>query len=59
MGGEVKVMVTEDASARKTFSFDSASGINFPFGLCEVEGEVYFSDHLRHSINKINFQSNQ
>ena len=55
MGGEVKVMVTEDAATRKAFSFDSTSGIKFPFGLCEVDGEVHFSDHLRHSINKINF----
>ena len=55
MSGEVKVMVIEDAATRKAFSLDSASGIKFPFGLCEVDGEVHFSDHLRHSIYKINF----
>ena len=55
MSGEVKVMVIEDAAARKAFNLDSASGIKFPFGLCEVDGEVHFSDHLRHSIYKINF----
>ena len=38
--GEVKVMVTEDTATIKAFSFDSASGIKFPFGLCEVDGEV-------------------
>ena len=55
MIGEVKVMVIEDTATRKAFSFDSASGIKFPFGLCEVDGEVHFSDHLRYSIYKINF----
>ena len=55
MSGEVKVMVIEDAATRKAFSFDSASSIKFPFGLCEVDGEVHFSDHLRHSIYKIKF----
>ena len=55
MSGEVKVMVIEDASTRKQFSFDSASGVKFPFGLCEVDGEVHFSDHLRHSNYKVNF----
>ena len=55
MIGEVKVMVIEDTATRKAFSFDSASGIKFPFGLCEVDGEVHFSDYLRHSIYKINF----
>jgi len=48
-------MVIEDAAARKQFSLDSASGVKFPFGLCEVDGEVHFSNHLRHSIYKINF----
>ena len=55
MSGEVKVMVIERAATRKAFSFDSASGIKFPFGLCEVDGEVLFSGHLRHSIYKVNF----
>ena len=55
MSGEVKVMVIKDAATRKQFSFDSSSGGTFPFGLCEVDGEVHFSDHLRHSIYKINF----
>ena len=55
MTEEVKVMVIEDTATRKAFSFDSASGIKFPFGLCEVDGEVHFSGHLRHSIYKINF----
>jgi len=45
MSGEVKVMVIEDAATRKQFSFDSASAVKFPFGLCEVDGEVHFSDH--------------
>ena len=40
MIGEVKVMVIKDTATRKAFSFDSASGIKFPFGLCEVDGEV-------------------
>ena len=55
MSGEVKVMVIEDAATRKAFSLDSASGIKFPFGLCEVNDEVHFSDYLRHSIYKIDF----
>ena len=55
MSWEVKVMVIEDAATRKTFSLDSASGIKFPFGLCEVDDEVNFSDYLRHSIYTINF----
>ena len=55
MSGEVKVMVIEDAATRKAFSLDSASGIKFPFGLCEVNDEVHFSDYLRHSIYKMNF----
>ena len=49
MIGEVKVVVIEDTAIRKAFSFDSANG------LCEVDGEVHFSDHLRHSIYNINF----
>jgi len=48
-------MVIEDAATRKQFSFNSASGVKFPFGLCKVDGKVHFSDHLRHSIYKINF----
>ena len=55
MSGEVKAMVIEDTTRRKQFSFDSASAVKFPFGLCEVDGEVHFSDHLRHSMYKINF----
>ena len=55
MSGEVKVMVIEDAATRKAFRLDSATGIKFPFGLCDVDGEVRFSDHVRHSIYKINF----
>ena len=55
MSGEVEVMVIEDAATRKAFSLDSARGIKFPFGLCEVDGEVHFSDHVRHSIYNINF----
>ena len=55
MSGEVKVMVIDDAATRKQFSFDSASGVKFPFGLCEVDGEVHFSDHLGHTVYKINF----
>jgi len=48
-------MVIQHAATRKQFSFDSASGVKFPFRLCEGDGEVHFSDHLRHSIYKINF----
>ena len=55
MSGEVKVMVIDHAATRKQFSFDSASGVKFPFGLCEVDGEVHFSDHLGHTVYKINF----
>ena len=28
---------------------------DFLFLLCEMDGEVYFSDHLKHCISKINF----
>ena len=55
MSGKVKVIVIEDAATRKVFSFDSVSDIKFPFGLCEVDDEVHFSDYLRHSIYKIDF----
>ena len=48
-------MVIEDTATRKAFSFDSASDIKVPFGLCEVNGEVHFSDHLSHCIYKISF----
>ena len=53
--GKSRFKVIEDAATRKAFSLDGASGIKFPFGLCEVDGEVHFSDHLRHYIYKINF----
>ena len=35
--------------------FRQCKWYQFPFGLCEVNGEVHFSDHSRHSIYKINF----
>jgi len=53
MSGEVKVMVIKDAATRKQSSFDSSSGVTLPFGLCEVDGEVHFSDHFRHFFRVI------
>ena len=40
---------------KEAFKFGAAHGVAFPFGLCEMDGEVYFSNHLKHSIFKISF----
>ena len=55
MSGEVKVVIIEDSGAKKAVKFGAAHGVAFPFGLCEMDGEVHFSDHLKHCIFKINF----
>ena len=55
MSGEIKVMVMEDCETKQSFSFGAADGIALPFRLCEMDEEVYFSDHLRHCIYKINY----
>ena len=47
MSEKKMAMVIEDAATRKAFRFDSASGLKFPLGLREVDGEVHCSDHLR------------
>ena len=55
LGGEVKVVIIEDSGVKESFKFGAAHGVAFPFGLCETNGEGYFSDHLKHCIFKINF----
>ena len=55
LSGEVKVVIIEDSGVKEAFKFGAAHGVAFPFGLCEMDGEVYFSDHLKHCIFKINF----
>ena len=42
MIGEVKVMVIEDNATRKAFSFDSASGIKFPFDCVKSMAKFIF-----------------
>ena len=55
LSGEVKVVIIEDSGVKEAFKFGAAHGVAFPFGLCEMDGEIYFSDHLKHCIFKINF----
>ena len=52
---EVKVVLIEDSGVKEAFKFGAAPGVEFPFGLCQMDGEVYFSDHLKHCIFKIDF----
>ena len=51
LNGDVKAVIIEDSAAKESFKFGAA----FLFGLCEMNGEVFFSDHLKHYIFKINF----
>ena len=55
LSGVVKVVIIADSGVKEAFKFGAAHGVAFPFGLCEMDGEVYFSDHLKHCIFKINF----
>ena len=54
LSGEVKIVIIEDSGVKESFKFGAAHGVAFPFGLCEMNGEVYFSDYLKHFIFKIN-----
>ena len=53
--GEVKVVIIENSGVKEAFKFGAAHGVALPFGFCEINGEVYFSDHLKHCICKIIF----
>ena len=55
LSGEVKFVMIEDSGVKEAFKFGAAHRVAFPFGLCEMDGEIYFSDHLKHCIFKINF----
>ena len=55
LNGEVKAVIIEDSTVKESFKFGAAHGVAFPFGLCEMNGEVFFSDHLKHCIFKIIF----
>ena len=55
LSGKVKVVIIEDSGVKESFKFGAAHGVAFSFGLREMDGEVYFSDHLKHCIFKINF----
>ena len=55
LSGVVKVVIIEDRGLKEAFMFGAAHGVAFPFGLCEIDEEVFFSDQLKHCIFKINF----
>ena len=40
LSGEVKVVIIEDSDVKESFKFGAAHGVAFPFGLCEMNGEI-------------------
>ena len=40
LSGEVKFVMIEDSGVKEAFKFGAAHRVAFPFGLCEMDGEV-------------------
>ena len=48
-------MLVEDSEMKQSVTCGAEDSIVFPFGLCEMDGEVYFFDYSKHCIYEITF----
>ena len=55
MTGEVKILVVEDCEIKQSVACGAEESTVFPFGLREMDGEVYFADYSKHYIYKVTF----